>query len=302
MTFLDPVLLRSFLAVADTLQFTAAARKLGMSQSTVSEHVGRLERAVDRSLLLRSTRLVELTTDGAAMVGLARDIIAAQDRALAYFDPLVLRGALRFGVSEDLVLSRLPEILHAFRLANPLVELELVVGLSSQLHEKLEAGALDLVFTKRRPGNTSGVTVWQERLIWLASPGTQLDPERPVPLVLFPGASITARAATDALDRHDRAWHLAFSSHSLSALLAAVRAGFGISAQSPVLAGGGQSGGTLVALPDSAGLPLLPVVDVVVLGRGQRLEGPVAALAEAIKGDPGLLGPSLFGGRTDVLP
>ncbi|MGI4941012.1 MAG: LysR substrate-binding domain-containing protein [Janthinobacterium lividum] len=303
MTFLDPVLLRSFLAVADTLQFTAAARKLGMSQSTVSEHVGRLERAVDRSLLLRSTRLVELTPDGAAMVGLARDIIAAQDRALAYFDPLVLRGALRFGVSEDLVLSRLPEILHAFRLANPLVELELVVGLSFQLHEKLEAGALDLVFTKRRPGNTSGVTVWQERLIWLASPGTQLDPERPVPLVLFPGASITARAATDALDRHDRAWHLAFSSHSLSALLAAVRAGFGISAQSPVLAAGGQSGGqsgsqsggTLVALPDTAGLPLLPVVDVVVLGRGPRLEGPVAALAEAIKGDPGLRGE-----RTDV--
>ncbi len=309
MTFLDPVLLRSFLAVADTLQFTAAARKLGMSQSTVSEHVGRLERAVDRSLLLRSTRLVELTPDGAAMVNLARDIIAAQDRALAYFDPLVLRGALRFGVSEDLVLSRLPEILHAFRLANPLVELELVVGLSFQLHEKLEAGALDLVFTKRRPGNTSGVTVWQERLIWLASPGTQLDPERPVPLVLFPGASITARAATDALDRHDRAWHLAFSSHSLSALLAAVRAGFGISAQSPVLAAGGQSGGqsgsqsgsqsggTLVALPDTAGLPLLPVVDVVVLGRGPRLEGPVAALAEAIKGDPGLRRE-----RTDVLP
>lgn len=285
MESLDPVLLRSFLAVADTLRFTAAARRLGMSQSTVSEHVGRLERAVGRSLLLRSTRTVALTGDGAAMVGFARDIIAAQDRALAFFDPLVLRGALRFGVSEDLVLSRLPEILRAFRAANPLVDLELAVGLSSQLHEKLEAGALDLLLAKRRPGDARGVTVWRERLIWLASPFTRLDPERPVPLVLFPGASITARAATDALDRHDRSWHLAFSSHSLSALLAAVRAGFGISAQSPVLAGG-----TLVALPEAAGLPVLPVVDVVVLGRARRLEGPVAALAEAIGGAPGLFG------------
>ncbi len=277
MTVLDPVLLRSFLAVADTLQFTAAARRLGMSQSTVSEQIGRLERAVGRSLLLRNTRLVELTADGAAMVGLARDIIAAQDRALAYFDPLVLRGALRFGVSEDLVLSRLPEILRAFRTAHPLVDLELVVGLGSQLHDKLEAGGLDLVFTKRRPGDADGVTVWQERLIWLASPEMRLGPEQPVPLVLFPGASITRKAAIDALNRDGRAWHLAFSSDSLSALLAAVRAGFGISAQSAALAGG-----VLVAAPDSAGLPALPVVDVVVLGRGRRLDGPVAALAEAI--------------------
>lgn len=277
MTMLDPVTLRSFLAVADTLQFTAAARRLGMSQSTVSEHVGRLERAVGRSLLLRNTRLVELTADGTAMVGLARDIIAAHDRALAWFDPLVLRGALRFGVSEDLVLSRLPEVLRAFRIAHPLVDLELVVGLSSQLHEKLEAGALDLLFTKRRPGDTSGVTVWQERLIWLASPEMRLDPEQPVPLVLFPGASITRKAAIDALSREGRAWHLAFSSDSLSALLAAVRAGFGISAQSPALTGGG-----VVAVPDTAGLPLLPVVDVVVLGRFRQLDGPIAALAKAI--------------------
>ncbi len=284
MKTLDPVLLRSFLEVADTLQFTAAARRLGMSQSTVSEHVGRLERAVGRSLLLRNTRLVELTADGTAMVGLARDVIAAHDRALAWFDPSVLRGALRFGVSEDLVLSRLPEILRAFRAAHPLVDLELVVGLSFQLHEKLEAGGLDLLFAKRRPGDTSGVTVWQERLVWLASPEMRLDPEQPVPLVLFPGASITRKAAIDALNRHGRAWHLAFSSDSLGALLAALRAGFGISAQSPALAGS-----VLVALPDSAGLPVLPVVDVVVLGRFRRLEGPVAALAEAISADPDLL-------------
>ena len=284
MNLLDPILLRSFLAVADTLQFTAAARRLGISQSTVSEHVGRLERAVGRSLLLRNTRLAELTADGTVMVGLARDIIAAHDRAMAYFDPLVLRGALRFGVSEDLVLSRLPEILRVFRASHPQIDLELVVGLSNQLHEKLEAGVLDLIFAKRKPGDTSGVTVWQERLIWLASPQTWIDPSRTVPLVLFPGASITRKAAIDALQRDGRAWHLAATSDSLSALLAAIRAGFGVSAQSPMLAGN-----ALAALPEATGMPLLPVVDVVVLGRGHRLDGPVAALAEAITSSADLL-------------
>ncbi len=284
MNLLDPTLLRSFLAVADTLQFTAAARRLGLSQSTVSQHVSRLERTVGRALLLRSTRSVELTADGTVMVGLAHDIVAVHDRALACFDPLVLRGVLRFGVSEDLVLSRLPEILRAFRTAHPLVDLELTVGLSGRLHEKMEAGVLDLVFAKRKSVDTIGVTIWQEQLSWLGSPDMRLEPEQPVPLVLLPGTSITRKAAIDALNRHGRAWYLACSSDNLSALLAAVRAGFGISAQLPVLAGV-----DLVTLPASAALPPLPVIDIVVLGRGRRLEGAVAALAEVITSNAELL-------------
>ncbi|MGI4746094.1 MAG: LysR substrate-binding domain-containing protein [Janthinobacterium lividum] len=274
---LDPILLRSFLAVAGTLRFTAAARQLCLSQSTVSEHVGRLERVVGRSLLLRSTRQVALTTDGAAMVDFAREIIAAHDRALAYFDPSVLRGPLRFGISEDLVLSRLPEILRTFRLDHPLVDLDLHVGLSSDLHALLDAGGLDLIFTKRMSADPCGVTIWQERLIWIGSPDLLLDPVQPVPLVLFPGASITRKAAIETLNEQGRHWHLAFSSDSLSALLAALRAGFGVSAQSAILAGSG-----LVVVPEHAGLPLLPIVDIVVLGRSNRFDGPIAALVAAI--------------------
>lgn len=278
---LDPVLLRSFLAVAGTLQFTAAARQLGLSQPTVSEHVGRLEGVVGRSLLLRSTRQVGLTADGVAMVGLAQDIIAAHDRALAYFDPAVLRGPLRFGISEDLVLSRLPEILRTFRTNHALVDLDLHVGLSSDLHARLQAGTVDLIFTKRISGDPFGVTIWQERLVWLGSPGLLLDPVVPVPLVLFPGSSITRKAAIDTLNQEGRHWHLAFSSDSLSAMLAALRAGFGVSAQSVMLAGP-----DLVVMGEQAALPQLPLVDIVVLGRGKRFDGPVAALVDAICAAP----------------
>ncbi|MET9972509.1 LysR family transcriptional regulator, partial [Streptomyces sp. NPDC006356] len=41
----DPSHLRTFLAVAQTLSFTQAARRLGLRQSTVSQHVRRLEDA-----------------------------------------------------------------------------------------------------------------------------------------------------------------------------------------------------------------------------------------------------------------
>ena len=135
---LDIVLLRSFLAVAETMHFTAAARRRGLSQSTISQHVSRLEQAIGRTLLLRVTKSVALTPDGEDMSQLARDVVAANDRAINHFDRAVMRGRLRLGVSEDLVLSRLPEILRRFREKHPVIDLDLTVGLSSRLYELLD--------------------------------------------------------------------------------------------------------------------------------------------------------------------
>ncbi|NQX10982.1 LysR family transcriptional regulator [Microbacteriaceae bacterium VKM Ac-2855] len=56
----EPVLLKTFLAVAETRGFTRAAAQLGLSQPTVSQHVRRLEDAAGRILVSRDTRDVEL--------------------------------------------------------------------------------------------------------------------------------------------------------------------------------------------------------------------------------------------------
>ena len=69
---LDPILLRSFAAVAQTLSFTRAAERLDVRQSTVSQHVRKLEHRVGRVLLLRDTHTVALTPDGEAMLEFAR--------------------------------------------------------------------------------------------------------------------------------------------------------------------------------------------------------------------------------------
>jgi DNA-binding transcriptional LysR family regulator len=275
----DPVQLRTFLAVAQTLSFTQAARRLGLRQSTVSQHVRRLEDATGRQLFTRDTHSVELTEDGEAMLGFARTILQAHERAAAFFTGTRLRGRLRFGASEDFVLTRLPEILESFRRDHPEVDLELTVELSGTLHEQLAAGRLDLVLAKRRAGESHGELVWRDRMIWIAADGVRVDPDRPVPLILFPPPAVTRARALDVLERHGRPWRIACTSGSLSGLVAAARAGLGVMAHTRGLVPPG-----LVPVPDRAGLPELGTVDFVLLhGRRRNAAQEAAdALAAAI--------------------
>ena len=61
MPVFDPVLLKTFVAVAETLSFTQAAARLGISQPTISQHIRKLELAAGRNLVLRDTRAVSLS-------------------------------------------------------------------------------------------------------------------------------------------------------------------------------------------------------------------------------------------------
>ena len=182
----DPVHLESFLAVAQTRNFTEAGRRLGLQQSTVSQHIRKLEDSAGRRLFVRDTHRVTLTADGEAMTGFAQTILDTNQRARRYFAGSQLRGRVRFGTSEDFVSTRLPELLHEFVRQHALVDLELRVGVSATLYEHLDAGELDLVLAKRRAGDDRGQLVWRDRLAWVGAPATQVGP--PVPLILFNAA------------------------------------------------------------------------------------------------------------------
>ncbi|MFF0426996.1 LysR substrate-binding domain-containing protein [Streptomyces sp. NPDC004520] len=275
----EPTQLRTFLAVAQTLSFTRAAERLGLRQSTVSQHVRRLEEATGRPLFARDTHRVELTEDGEAMLGFARTILQAHERAAAFFGGTRLRGRLRFGVSEDFVATRLPEILESFRREHPEVDLELTVELSGTLQARLAAGRLDLILAKRRGTESEGRLVWEDTLVWIGAPGLRLDPDRPVPLILYPPPGITRARALEALEAQGRAWRIACTSSSLSANVAAARAGLGVMAHTRGLVPQG-----LVPVPVRAGLPELGDVGFV-LRRGRRggeTQEAADALAEAI--------------------
>lgn len=274
----DLDLLKTFLAVVDSRHFTAAGRSLGLSQSTISQHIRRLELAAGRKLLARDTHTVTLTADGGLMARFAKDIVDANQRASDYFADYVPRDRVRFGVSEDLVLTGLPQLLADFLAANPLLSVEISVGLTDNLYNKLDSGRLDLVFAKRRRGDDRGEVIWRERLAWLSNRNFKLACDKPAPLVLYQVTSITGTMAVEAMNRAGRPWYLACSSETLSGLRAATLAGSGVTAQSHLL----LQQGDLVEAPEEAGLPELGEVEYVVLGRSGRLHGATAALAEVV--------------------
>jgi DNA-binding transcriptional LysR family regulator len=274
---LDPVLLESFLAVTQTRNFSEAGRRLGLRQSTISQHIRKLEEEARRRLFVRDTHSVVPTADGEAMEGFARSILEANDRARRYFAGSQLRGRVRFGASEDFVTSRLPEVLRDFVRLHPLVDLELTVDLSATLYQMLDGGGLDVVLCKRRAADDRGRLVWRDRLAWIGCEATRIDPAQPLPLILYTPPSVTRTVALEALERANRPWRIVCSSGSLSGLRAAALAGLGVTVHARGLMPEG-----LFEMPSANRLPDLGDVEFVVLGSARHERGPAAELASAI--------------------
>ena len=274
---LDPVQLESFLAVAQTRGFTEAGRRLGLRQSTISQHISKLEQACGRRLFIRDTHSVVPTADGEAMLGFARSILDANSRASDYFAGSRVRGRVRFGASEDFVSSRLSDLLRDFVQRHTAIDLALTVGMSATLYEQFDAGELDLVLAKRRAGDERGRLVWRDRLVWIGAPGVRVDPAQPAPLILFNPPSITRALALEALERDGRGWRIVCTSGSLSGLRAAALAGLGVTLHARGLIPDG-----MVEVPATSGLPTVGDVEFVVRTARQGTRGPAAELAQAI--------------------
>jgi DNA-binding transcriptional LysR family regulator len=274
----DPGQLQTFLAVAQTRSFTQAASRLGIRQPTVSQHIRRLEDATGRVLVNRDTHAVSLTAEGEAMIGFARSILAAHEQAVSYFSGARPHGRLRIGMSDDLALTRLPQILRDFRRDHPKVDLDLTVDQSGMLHRRLENDRLDLFVGKRPRGEAQGTLVKRERLVWVGTESTKLDPSRPLPLVVYPMPSLSRTAMQTALDRTNTGYRSACICRGVNGLIAAVAAGIGISAMASSLVPD-----QLAALGPRHKLPELGHIDLVLLTNPRTEHRPATkALAAAV--------------------
>jgi DNA-binding transcriptional LysR family regulator len=274
---LNPVWLNTFATVAASHSFTDAGRQLGLTQSSVSEHIRRLEESVGRRLMTRDTHSLALTADGEAMLVHARVILEAMSHAESQFRSPRLRGRVRLGSSDDLALGPLPSVLAAFRSTHPDVELEITIGMTGQLYQLLDAGAIDLAVGKRRLGDARGTRLFSGRLEWLAKPGTEVDLDSPLPLILVAEPSVTRAVVLDALAMAGARWQMVCTSSSHAGCIAAARGGLGLTVRSHFLAGRG-----LAPPVNRAALPELPEVEFIALG-AKHLSRPAETLLQLLQ-------------------
>ncbi len=162
--------LRYVAAVVDEGSFTAAAARLHVAQSGVSQQVRKLERELGVRLLDRSTRRVALTPEGRRILPSLRAALEGADAAMSKARALrgLLAGELRIGTVSGLDWEPLIEALARLHDAHPGLEVRLLERDSSGLVEGVREGKFDVALATwagPAPEDLVGTIVADDRLI-----------------------------------------------------------------------------------------------------------------------------------------
>ena len=223
---LDPELIRAFVAVVESGGFTAAARQLHRTQSTISLRIRTLEERLDTHLFMRNSRRLELSRDGENFLIHARRIIQVQnDAILALKQASSDRGVVRFG---------LPGLRGAVAARPAEVVLCDAAG-------RAPARALPDVARTARPAAGRRSSTWRSScgtgwraggrvlgrhdVVWAAHRDFALDRHASVPLALFPETCCYRQRGLQALATADRSFHVVYTSQSPTGIKIAVNHG-----------------------------------------------------------------------------
>jgi len=219
---LDLDQLRTFVAITETGSFTRAAEEVFRTQSAVSMQMRRLEERLGRPLFEKDGRLNRLTPDGEKLLVYARELLRLNQETLAAFDEESLEGHIRFGMPDDYADRFLPEIMTRFSQSNPRVEMTIVCEPTSSLISQVQQGTLDVALVTDHP---PAQVVRREPLLWVGSANHEAHRRAVLPMAFGRPSCTWRRHACTALEKVGRAYRIMFTSHSATALAAAVLSG-----------------------------------------------------------------------------
>lgn len=261
---LEIVLLRSFVTAVRAGSISRAATALSHTQPALSQQLRKLESVVGRPLLHRSPSGVSPTRAGEELLPYAERILSLSAQALTETGR-ALTGHCGVGLLEDLAASQLSQALADLAGLHPGATLEVLIFSNAAMREAYDAGRVQLVldevpyvpapprWTVRRP------------LVWAIGQGVDVTAD-PLPVVLFSNPCFWRTSVLETLERADRRWRVAFESNSLVGVLAALRAGLGVTALMPA------NLEPAMACHDPDALPTLPDVELG-LARHPRTDG-----------------------------
>jgi DNA-binding transcriptional LysR family regulator len=145
---LDLNLIKTFVLVAEEKGFSKAAKGLFVEQSAVSKAIKRLEDRIGTTLFLRTKRRVELTTKGATLLPIARQVLQSSEDLLklAQDRENELSGVLRFGAASPISFLFLPEAISQISTDYPRVWPMMFTGIVDDLAQRVRRRELEFAF------------------------------------------------------------------------------------------------------------------------------------------------------------
>lgn len=201
--------LRVFVAVVEETGFSAAARRLHMSQSSLSQTIQTLEKQLGCRLLDRDHAGARPTKCGLVLLSEARDLIAHHDRVVAAMvESTSGTGVLRIGAPLELPPDLLPSAIARVSAVLPEFAVQVRHARSTEQISALTAGELDMALVRDRPVDRAidsvlaveesmGVILTAERAVELARPAG-------VPLQSLTGLRWAGFSRGDAPAWHDQ--------------------------------------------------------------------------------------------------
>jgi DNA-binding transcriptional LysR family regulator len=152
--------LRYFVAIAEEMNFTRAAKKLNIAQPPLSQQISKLEAKIGVKLFVRTKPQIQLTAAGKTLLGEAQLILAQVEKAVqnARQTGLGQIGSLIVGYVGSATFYVLPKILKAFWERYPQVKLELIELETDEQMAQLLGNRMDIGFL-RPPINESGLNL-----------------------------------------------------------------------------------------------------------------------------------------------
>ncbi|MGW0195718.1 LysR family transcriptional regulator [Nonomuraea sp. NPDC003201] len=229
-----------FVAIADHRGVSAAARALGVAQSTVSSHLQQLEGEVGAVLVDRSAPSLRLTEAGEKLLEYGRDLLSLADEALDQVTRVrraPVAGVLAIGGTTTATERLLPRLLRAFLDRYPDVELELHVANSSLITQKVLSGELPLALVaaqSEQPSLSATAAGSEEQVVIVAGDhplaGQRVEPRllRGTRILLREEGSTTRQYQVDMAQRWGIPRTHAGTIAGTSAIVAAVAQGLGL--------------------------------------------------------------------------
>ena len=228
-----------FLAVTEERAISAAARRLGVSPSAVSQQLTGLEAALGSVLLDRSARPMGLTPAGTMFRRHAQTILNAEAEARSELAMADLSGltTLRLGVIEDFDAQVTPLLLQALATDLKGCRFLLETGASHRLLDQLEARALDMVVAADL-GSEGSSESWREVHPVMAEPFVAVAPRgqdpADLPLILYTARHLMGRQIASHLAQQNLKLTHRFELDSYRAILAMVSGGAGWTILTPL--------------------------------------------------------------------